>query len=283
MIVAVSSEGDGSSSKVDARFGRTNLFMLVETEGMVYTSVKNESSEGVGGVGPAVAQMLLDRGVKAVITGNVGPNAFRALSEGGVQIFEGSGHTVEEAVNLLMIGKLTRIGAATNPGHHLKGGVSKMKIGIPSMKGIGLDDDVGEHFGRVPYYTIVDIETNEVRVIRNTSEHMGGQGYPPDLLAREDVKVMLCQGLGRRAIAMFAEAGIEVFIGASGTIKNAIGMWKSGSLHKATEGDACQQHAFSDHHHDGGDHHGGHHEGGEHHHEGHREYGDHPHGQNHAK
>lgn len=124
-----------------------------------------------------------------------------------------------------------------------------MKICIPTMGNNGLDDFVGEHFGRVPTYTIVNLETNEVKVVQNTSEHMGGIGYPPEIMIREGVKILVCRGLGRRAINMFDETGIDVYIGASGTVKDAISAFKQGRLKKAGLGDACGQHAFRDQHH----------------------------------
>ena len=126
-----------------------------------------------------------------------------------------------------------------------------MKICVPTMGEKGLDDTVGEHFGRVPTYTIVDADTNEVKVIQNTSHHMGGQGYPPELMAQEGATIMVCRGLGRRAIQMFEELGIEVYIGASGTVKEAVEAFKQGRLQKASMSDACGQHAFRDHHHHG--------------------------------
>jgi predicted Fe-Mo cluster-binding NifX family protein len=124
-----------------------------------------------------------------------------------------------------------------------------MKICIPTNGDKGLDDSVGEHFGRVPTYTIIDIDTNEVKVIPNVSHHMGGQGYPPELLSREGVNVMVCRGLGRRAISMFEEIGIDVYIGASGSVKDAVDAFKQGKLQRAGIGDACGQHAFRDQHH----------------------------------
>ena len=123
-----------------------------------------------------------------------------------------------------------------------------MKICIPTIGENGLDNHVGEHFGRVPTYTIVDLDTNEVKVIQNTSEHTGGQGYPPEIMAGEGVDVMVCRGLGRRAITMFEELGIDVYIGASGTVKDAIDSFKQGKLQKASMDDACGQHAFRDQH-----------------------------------
>ena len=124
-----------------------------------------------------------------------------------------------------------------------------MKICIPTIGNNGLNDFVGEHFGRVPTYTIVDLETNEVKVVKNTSEHMGGVGYPPEIMLREGVNILVCRGLGRRAISMFDETGIDVYIGASGSVKDAISAFKQGRLQKAGIGDACGQHAFRDQHH----------------------------------
>jgi hypothetical protein len=40
-----------------------------------------------------------------------------------------------------------------------------------------------------------------------------------------------------------------VYIGASGTVKDAIAAFRQGILQKAGIGDACGQHAFRDEHH----------------------------------
>jgi len=124
-----------------------------------------------------------------------------------------------------------------------------MKICIPTNGNNGLNDYVGEHFGRVQTYTIVDLETDQVKVIPNTSHHMGGQGYPPELMAKEGVNILVCRGLGRRAIGMFEDFGIDVYIGANGTVRDAINAFKSGELQKAGIDDACGRHAFRNHHH----------------------------------
>lgn len=117
-----------------------------------------------------------------------------------------------------------------------------MKIAVPTLGKKGLDEEVSQHFGRASTYTIVNTEANDVKVIDNTSEHMGGQGYPPDIMQKEGVEVMLCSGLGPKAITMFENFGIEVFVGVSGNVKDAIAMWKEGKLHKATDANACREH-----------------------------------------
>ncbi|MBN1859805.1 NifB/NifX family molybdenum-iron cluster-binding protein [Candidatus Bipolaricaulota bacterium] len=121
------------------------------------------------------------------------------------------------------------------------------RICIPTEGAGGLDASVGEHFGRVPTFTILDTESGDVRIVPNTSEHMGGQGLPADLLANMGIDVVLCQGLGRRAIDILSQRGIRVSIGFGGSAKEAIDAWKQGKASPVGEESACQQHAFHDH------------------------------------
>ena len=74
-------------------------------------------------------------------------------------------------------------------------------------------------------------------------------GRGKEIMASEGVNIMICRGLGRRAITMFEELGIDVYIGAFGTVKDAIEDFKQGRLQKAGTSDACGQHAFRDQHH----------------------------------
>jgi predicted Fe-Mo cluster-binding NifX family protein len=78
---------------------------------------------------------------------------------------------------------------------------------------------------------------------------MDGSGYPPEIMHREGVEIMICQGLGKRAIGMFKDLGINVFIGAFGTVRDAVHAYKVGILKKADETNACGKHAFGDRHH----------------------------------
>lgn len=105
-----------------------------------------------------------------------------------------------------------------------------MKVCVPSAGAGGLDDLVREHFGRSPTYTIYDTETGEVEVIPNESEHVGGSGFPPDQLAQAGVDVVICSGIGPRAIDLLSRYGIEVVTGASGTVREAIRAWQEGRL-----------------------------------------------------
>jgi predicted Fe-Mo cluster-binding NifX family protein len=121
------------------------------------------------------------------------------------------------------------------------------KICVPTAGTGGLDDQVGEHFGRVPTYTIVDTATGDIDVVDNTSEHAGGSGLPADILSELGIDVLLCQGAGRRALSILEEKGIDVCVGVSGNVRQAVGDWQEGKLTGATDADACQRHEFHDH------------------------------------
>jgi len=129
-----------------------------------------------------------------------------------------------------------------------------LKVCIPTMGDKGLDEEVGAHFGRVPTYTIIDTETNNVEVVKNNSEHMGGVGLPAEILASLGIDVLVCSGLGRRAIMLLTEKKISVYKGAQGTVRETYDKWKNGQLPAVNSiEDACQQHEFRQHDHKPGE------------------------------
>lgn len=117
-----------------------------------------------------------------------------------------------------------------------------MKVCIPTNGRGGLEDLVCEHFGRAPAFTVIDTDNDSVTVVPNTSEHMGGMGKPPEHIANTGSKVLVCSGLGPKAIGMFEDFGIEVFVGAQGTVRDAMELWRNGKLEKASDFNACQEH-----------------------------------------
>ena len=117
-----------------------------------------------------------------------------------------------------------------------------MKIAIPSMDDRGLQAEVAGHFGQASFFTIVDTDTDEVIVQVNSGHHQDGQQPPADIIAETGTRVVLCSGLGVRAVRFFAEAGIEVFMGAEGTVREAIDAHRQGKLPAASEAAACPGH-----------------------------------------
>jgi predicted Fe-Mo cluster-binding NifX family protein len=117
-----------------------------------------------------------------------------------------------------------------------------MKVCIPTMGEGGMQEAICQHFGRAPTFTVVDLDTKTVQVLTNISEHRGGSGLPTDQLKGQGFQVMIVGGLGPKAIQNFAEQRVEVFVGATGTVNDAIADWREGLLTKASSDNACKDH-----------------------------------------
>ena len=117
-----------------------------------------------------------------------------------------------------------------------------MKIIIPTDTKKGLDDKIAEHFGRCNTYTLLNEEGKVLEIIANTSEHMGGTGLPPELMKKHDADVLLCRGLGPRALNLCREFGIEVYVTQTETVRDIFEKWKNNKLQKASLEDVCEEH-----------------------------------------
>lgn len=122
MKIAISAGGKTPDSPMDQRFGRAECFIFMDTETNAFEAVDNGAAASSGGAGIAAAQSVVDRGVKAVVTGNVGPNAMRVLRAAGVEIYRGAAASVGENAELLADGKLERIDASVPSHFGLSGG-----------------------------------------------------------------------------------------------------------------------------------------------------------------
>ncbi|MBU1726415.1 MAG: NifB/NifX family molybdenum-iron cluster-binding protein [Candidatus Omnitrophica bacterium] len=98
MKICVTSEVGNLDSKVDPRFGRCQYFIIIDTDTLKFEAVKNPNIESMGGAGIQSAQLVASKQVKAVLTGNVGPNAFQTLQAAGIEVFTGASGTVKEVI-----------------------------------------------------------------------------------------------------------------------------------------------------------------------------------------
>ena len=79
MKICVTAQGGTLDSAVDPRFGRCRYFIFVDTGDLEFEAVGNPNLESTGGAGIQSAQLAVSRKAEAVITGNIGPNAFQVL------------------------------------------------------------------------------------------------------------------------------------------------------------------------------------------------------------
>jgi predicted Fe-Mo cluster-binding NifX family protein len=118
-----------------------------------------------------------------------------------------------------------------------------MKICIPTSGEKGLDEQVSEHFGSAPYFTIVDSESNGVQIINNGNQHHShGQCHPMGALTGQGIDGVVCGGMGRRAVELLNSDGIKVYLGNGNTVKTIVEEYKQGNLKELTVDCACGGH-----------------------------------------
>ena len=100
MKIAVSTTGATLNSPVDPHFGRAAGFLVVDPETLSFDFVPNSGAETLShGAGIASAEIVAKAGANVVLTGRVGPKAFRALNSAGLKIgHKIEGMTVREAI-----------------------------------------------------------------------------------------------------------------------------------------------------------------------------------------
>lgn len=120
MKVAVTSYGRDLSSYIDRSFGRAKWFIVVDTEtGNAEACSNKQNVNASQGAGIQAARNAANLGVEAVLTGNIGPNAFRTLNATSIRIFiiDKSIDRVEQAVAAWKAGNLKEVNEATTEGH----------------------------------------------------------------------------------------------------------------------------------------------------------------------
>ncbi|MGQ9592045.1 MAG: NifB/NifX family molybdenum-iron cluster-binding protein, partial [Planctomycetota bacterium] len=113
MKVAITSMGSGMDAELDPRFGRTRWIIVADTETGESSSHENTAAvEAAHGAGIQTADSVARLGVEALITGNMGPKAFRALEGAGIRVYSSGPATVAEALKNFLAGKLPELSAA---------------------------------------------------------------------------------------------------------------------------------------------------------------------------
>ena len=117
MKIAVTSTGKDIRSNLDRRFGRCANFLVIDTEDNDPEVLDNSALATGGGAGIAAAQMLIDKKIDVLITGNVGPNAFATLHAAGVEIYSGRNGRILDLIDLFIRGELVRSDSSNVNGH----------------------------------------------------------------------------------------------------------------------------------------------------------------------
>jgi predicted Fe-Mo cluster-binding NifX family protein len=117
MKIVVTSNGSDLDAQASPVFGRCPWYLFVDTETMEVEAVENPALGAASGAGIQAAQFVVEQGAEALVTGNVGPNAFDVLRSAEVPVYLLEGGTVRQAVDAYKEGELSETSGATGPAH----------------------------------------------------------------------------------------------------------------------------------------------------------------------
>ena len=115
------------------------------------------------------------------------------------------------------------------------------RIMMPVEDATGLEAKVAHHFGRAPYFALVEFDENnktlKVNTEPNRSEHMGGApGHSHESFLALEPDVVVAYSMGPGALNTFQDAGVTVLEATSNTVKGNIESFKEGKLQELSGG-----------------------------------------------
>jgi predicted Fe-Mo cluster-binding NifX family protein len=269
MRVVVSSSGGGLDGPVSPAFGRCPTFLFVETDSMEFEEAPNPGVDAPGGAGIKAAQFVTASDVAAVITGRLGPNAADVLQSAGTPVFLFAGGTVRKAVEAFTAGELAQALDRRGTGEdraptassrdrqntlerHLqpREGDQVVRIAFSADDSPGLTSTVSPHFGRCPYYVLVDLlgdKPANVRTVENPYYEGHQPGEVPRFIRSHGAEVIITGGMGRRALSFFETEGVEVVTGGRGTVEHSLRAYLCGRLNGADPCRGSSRHAHGGH------------------------------------
>jgi predicted Fe-Mo cluster-binding NifX family protein len=114
------------------------------------------------------------------------------------------------------------------------------RVIVPAEDQKGLNARLAEHFGRAPYFTVVELSENgevaNVKTVPNVGEHAGGMGQAHDHILELKPTAIIVYGMGPRGLITFQNAGVAVLKANSNTVGEVVNAYKEDKLQELTEG-----------------------------------------------
>ena len=108
----------------------------------------------------------------------------------------------------------------------------KKRILVPIEEPRGMESRIFEHFGRTPYFALLELgEGGEILRIEfppNEGGHSGG--FTHDWVLKLSPEIVLVRGMGPRGLGRLKSAGISVFQTDDETLKDAVAAFVQGRL-----------------------------------------------------
>jgi predicted Fe-Mo cluster-binding NifX family protein len=114
------------------------------------------------------------------------------------------------------------------------------RVVIPVEDEGGLNAQIAEHFGRAPYFAVVELDDNgnvsSVKTVPNVGEHAGGMGQSHDHIVKLKPNAIIVYGMGPRGLSAFQDAGVAVLRADVNTVTGVVAAYKEDTLQELTEG-----------------------------------------------
>ncbi len=121
-----------------------------------------------------------------------------------------------------------------------------MKIVIPTSTPDGLLAKRGAHFGKAPFYIIVDIENGEIKDVafaQNPGHAGGACGNAVTNIQSLGADALIVAGIGARPLEGFRNVGIKVYFdNISPTVAESIDKFLKGEIEEIKPENACGVH-----------------------------------------
>ncbi|MHA1230969.1 MAG: NifB/NifX family molybdenum-iron cluster-binding protein [Candidatus Helarchaeota archaeon] len=128
-----------------------------------------------------------------------------------------------------------------------------MRIAVPTEYPGGLDAPVSQHFGHVAFFTIVEIDYDEITKDTSRIKNLSKEDIksvkivgnpmeehtcftPVKVLIDNGIDVLLINGIGGRPLMFCLQNGIKVYNGALGTVLEAVRDFLAGFLTETLQG-----------------------------------------------
>ena len=115
-----------------------------------------------------------------------------------------------------------------------------MRIVIPVIDESGMNSQLSEHFGRTPYFAVVEVdEKGQVvsqKTVANTGEHFGGSGRRADFILQLKPNAIITYGMGPRGLSIYQSVRVAVLRANANTVKQVIEAYNNNELQELTEG-----------------------------------------------
>ena len=115
-------------------------------------------------------------------------------------------------------------------------GDDHMKIAVTAENDNGYASNVNPHFGRSPYFAIVDTQTDEIDLVKNEAARAsGGAGVSAaQLISDRGVEALISGSIGPKAHTALSRGQIEMYSIKEGTVRQALEAFEEGSLSQLT-------------------------------------------------